>query len=175
MNKNREEKQNNGNQKKIDPARRIFYGVALGVGALPVRAEYAGSVGADVFYGKVPDKRQDDERHIDFYGLSEQFQDLYVRLKQYRRVEHSFAGRGAGLVDVQYHGGNECGERPQDVPTDPQRHDVYEQIFIRGRKSDTVFRLVVGRDVRTAILLQVCIEFFGRFHLLLLYVPIRGG
>ena len=56
MNKNREEKQKNGNQKKIDPARRIFYGVALGVGALPVRAEYAGSVGVNVFHAKVPDK-----------------------------------------------------------------------------------------------------------------------
>ena len=110
MNKNREEKQKNGNQKKIDPARRIFYGVALGVGALPVRAEYAGSVGADVFHGKVPDKWQNNLRHYDDDGLPEQFQDLYVRIKQHGRVEHSFAGCGSRLVDVQYHGGNERGE-----------------------------------------------------------------
>lgn len=56
MNKNREEKQKNGNQKKIDPARRIFCRVALDVGALPVRDKYAGSVGADVFHAKVLDK-----------------------------------------------------------------------------------------------------------------------
>ena len=56
MNKNREEIQKNGNQKKIDPARRIFCGVAFDVGALPVRAKCAGSVGVNVFHAKVPDK-----------------------------------------------------------------------------------------------------------------------
>ena len=56
MNKNREEKQKNGNQKKIDPARRIFCRIAFDIGALPVWVEYAGGIGADVLHAKVPDK-----------------------------------------------------------------------------------------------------------------------
>ena len=94
MNKNREEKQNNGNQKKIDPARRIFYGVALGVGALPVRAEYAGSVGVDIYDAEVSDERQDNKRNIGHDRLPEQFQGVYVRIEQ-QRFGYAVAGQRA--------------------------------------------------------------------------------